>query len=102
MCGIAGIASRTGVRGFPLEAMRDTMAHRGPDDCGAWVSPDARVAPGPPAPRDHRSVSGGHQPMLDATGSLSIVFNGEIYNYRSFATSCARPAMRSARPAIPR
>jgi asparagine synthase (glutamine-hydrolysing) len=58
------------------------MAHRGPDDAGVWWSADGRVGLG------HRRLSiidlspAGHQPMQDVTGSLTIVFNGEIYNYR--------------------
>lgn len=58
------------------------MAHRGPDDFGEWWSPDGRVGLG------HRRLaildltSAGHQPMQDATGRLTIVFNGEIYNFR--------------------
>ena len=62
--------------------MRDTLRHRGPDDEGVWLSPDARVALG------HRRLSiidlspAGRQPMTDGSGSLQIVFNGEIYNYQ--------------------
>lgn len=57
------------------------MRHRGPDDDGEWWAPDGRVGLG------HRRLaiidlsSAGHQPMLDATGELCIVFNGEIYNF---------------------
>ena len=57
------------------------MTHRGPDDSGEWWSTDGRVG------LAHRRLSiidlstAGHQPMLDASGVLSIVFNGEIYNF---------------------
>jgi len=83
MCGILGVASR-----FPNEgrdwllAGRDAMAHRGPDDAGIWWSADGCVVFG------HRRLAiidlspAGHQPMQDATGLFTIVFNGEIYNYR--------------------
>ena len=62
--------------------MRDTMAHRGPDDVGIWQTPDGRVT------LAHRRLAiidlspGGHQPMVDENGELCIVFNGEVYNYR--------------------
>lgn len=62
--------------------MRDTMAHRGPDDAGIWQTPDGRVT------LAHRRLAiidlspGGHQPMVDENGELCIVFNGEVYNYR--------------------
>jgi asparagine synthase (glutamine-hydrolysing) len=57
------------------------MAHRGPDDSGLWWSPDGLVGLG------HRRLAiidlspGGHQPMHSESNRLSIVFNGEIYNY---------------------
>ena len=82
MCGIVGIASVSpvGNRAW-LAAGRDAMAHRGPDDAGEWWSPDGRVG------LAHRRLAiidlsaAGHQPMHDATGTLTIVFNGEIYNF---------------------
>ena len=58
------------------------MRHRGPDDAGEWWSADGRVGFG------HRRLSivdlseAGHQPMQDNVNGLSIVFNGEIYNFR--------------------
>jgi len=61
--------------------MRDALAHRGPDDAGAWASPDGRVA------LVHRRLAildlspAGHQPMADAAGRCVVVFNGEIYNH---------------------
>jgi asparagine synthase (glutamine-hydrolysing) len=83
MCGIVGIISSTSSQTNQdrLTQMRDSLSHRGPDDQGSWISSDGRVALG------HRRLSildlteAGHQPMTAAEGALSIVFNGEIYNY---------------------
>lgn len=83
MCGIVGIASRSPIesRGWLITG-GDAMAHRGPDDSGVWWAMDGRVGLG------HRRLAiidlspAGHQPMQDAPGTLTIVFNGEIYNYR--------------------
>ncbi len=61
--------------------MSDTLAHRGPDDRGAWVDPEAGIALG------HRRLSIidlsalGHQPMLSSDGRYVISYNGEIYNF---------------------
>ena len=83
MCGIIGIVSRANIlKRDWLSLGRDTMTHRGPDDAGEWWSADGRVGLG------HRRLSiidlspAGHQPMHDASGELSIVFNGEIYNFQ--------------------
>lgn len=63
-------------------SMAATLAARGPDSSGIWVSEDAMAAFG------HRRLSiidlspGGHQPMISADGRMVITFNGEIYNYR--------------------
>ena len=61
--------------------MRDTIAHRGPDDGGLWQSEDGRVVFG------HRRLAivdlspAGHQPMSNEEGGVWITFNGEIYNH---------------------
>lgn len=82
MCGIVGIASvRPSLDRGWLGIGRDSMIHRGPDDFGEWWSTDGRVG------LAHRRLSildlssAGHQPMGDATGRCTIVFNGEIYNH---------------------
>jgi asparagine synthase (glutamine-hydrolysing) len=85
MCGINGIAfsSRSGrtVSRPQLEAMRDVIRHRGPDDEGLFI--DRNVGLG------HRrlsivDVAAGHQPMTNEDGSLHITYNGEIYNHADY------------------
>ena len=82
MCGIVGIASRHPVTDREwLSIGCAAMAHRGPDDSGSWWSSNGNVG------LAHRRLAiidlspGGHQPMHDEANHLSIVFNGEIYNY---------------------
>lgn len=82
MCGILGHASARPItdRAAFSKALA-TVCHRGPDDTGEWLSPDARVLLG------HRRLAvldlspQGHQPMGRGEGEATIVFNGEIYNY---------------------
>ncbi|MBC7804139.1 MAG: asparagine synthase (glutamine-hydrolyzing) [Candidatus Parcubacteria bacterium] len=85
MCGVAGLWSpRGGDAGALLaqaRAMADTLAHRGPDDAGAWADAASGLALG------HRRLSvldlssSGHQPMASGDGRHVISYNGEIYNY---------------------
>jgi asparagine synthase (glutamine-hydrolysing) len=84
MCGIVALMDYGGAAVDSLELLRirDAMAARGPDGAGLWISPDRRVG------LAHRRLSlldlseAGAQPMANGDGSLRIVFNGEIYNYR--------------------
>ncbi len=102
MCGICGVFDNSGgleVTRQRVKAATDTMVHRGPDDEGAYVSPDRRVGLG------IRRLSivdldGGRQPMSnmgcprrirsdsahDEDGAIWTVFNGEIYNHESLRT----------------
>ncbi len=86
MCGIAGLAALTtqSSRVRLVErarGMAECLAHRGPDDAGAWESADGRVA------LAHRRLAIvdlsplGHNPMPWDNGRLQITFNGEIYNF---------------------
>lgn len=82
MCGIAGLIKyNNGDIVSEIRAMRDAFPYRGPDDKGSWVHPSKMLALG------HRRLSildptpAGHQPMRDDDNGLTIVFNGEIYNY---------------------
>lgn len=90
MCGITGIAATIPVSARErLAEARDTLVHRGPDDLGEWWSPDSCVGLG------HRRLSiidlspAGHQPMVSLQQDLSIVYNGEIYNYRALREQLA-------------
>lgn len=61
--------------------MTDAIAHRGPDDSGAWFDAEVGVALG------HRRLSiidlspAGHQPMASPSGRYVTIYNGEIYNH---------------------
>ena len=82
MCGIVGIASvASQTQRAWLTIGRDAMTHRGPDDAGEWWSADGRVGLAQRRLAIIDLSPAGHQPMHDASGALSIVFNGEIYNF---------------------
>src|ERR1700690_4061321 len=81
MCGICGqfnFSSSAPVISGDIAEMAGTMAHRGPDDEGYYVS-------GPIGLGFRRlsiiDIEGGHQPMSDAEETIRVVFNGEIYNF---------------------
>jgi len=81
MCGIAGIISSMGIDEQSVARMIRPISHRGPDDEGIWIDPDARIGLG------HRRLSivdlspAGRQPMHSADGRFVLTFNGEIYNH---------------------
>lgn len=80
MCGIAGVLMRAGGRPDPaqLRAMAAALTHRGPDDHGIHCAGAAGLA------QTRLSIIGlatGHQPIVSADGRLTLVANGEVYNY---------------------
>jgi asparagine synthase (glutamine-hydrolysing) len=84
MCGLVGTYKPTGAPVSDdriVAAMRDRMAHRGPDGADLWRDPRGRCALG------HRRLSiidlstAANQPMLNPAGTVALVFNGEIYNH---------------------
>jgi asparagine synthase (glutamine-hydrolysing) len=79
MCGICGSSeSETSA----IRAMNAAMVHRGPDDEGVYVDPEAGVALG--ARRlSIIDIEGGHQPLSNEDGRVWAVLNGEIYNHPS-------------------
>ncbi len=92
MCGIAGVFDVSGCPVDRLEArlrrMNAVQRHRGPDGEGVWTSPSGCAGLG------HVRLSvidpeGGAQPMVDEEAGLTIVFNGEIYNFRELRAQLA-------------
>jgi asparagine synthase (glutamine-hydrolysing) len=84
MCGIAGMCGpETGMRAAEsrevIARMCDVIEHRGPDDEGFYV--DGGVALGMRRLSIIDLVTG-HQPITNEDGSLWLVFNGEVYNFR--------------------
>jgi asparagine synthase (glutamine-hydrolysing) len=96
MCGIAGgiwSEQHAGLDADRLRRMTDAIVHRGPDDEGSWFQSPSRSS----LLTEARTTSGvalgfrrlaiidlatGNQPMANEDGSIHLVFNGEIYNYR--------------------
>ena len=86
MCGIAGfVDSRFGPAGSAedraqtLENMCQVIRHRGPDDQGVMLKSGVALGMRRLSIID---LAGGHQPISNEDGAVTIVFNGEIYNYR--------------------
>ena len=94
MCGICGIVTLGDgprVDAALLDTMRDTLAHRGPDDAGSWVSPDGRAGLANRRLAIIDLSPAGHQPMSNESGSIWIAYNGETYTYaQHFAPLKAR------------
>lgn len=86
MCGITGFVKSWDQR-LPsepdsaaiLHRMCRVMAHRGPDDQGVMVSEDVSLGMRRLSIID---LAGGSQPISNEQGTVTVVFNGEIYNYR--------------------
>jgi asparagine synthase (glutamine-hydrolysing) len=85
MCGINGILhlqSQKKVDERVLTKMRDALEHRGPDDKGIFIDNNLGLG--------HRRLSildvshSGHQPFLSEDGRYTMVYNGEIYNFKDF------------------
>ena len=81
MCGIVGFTNNISNSDEVLGKMMDRIKHRGPDAYGKFIDDDIALG--------HRRLSiidvssSGDQPIFNEDGSLVIVFNGEIYNYKS-------------------
>jgi asparagine synthase (glutamine-hydrolysing) len=84
MCGVTGyITTESHGDGLAnaLERSVSTLRHRGPDDRGVWFGEGVGLGHTRLSILDLSAF--GHQPMVSADGRDAIVFNGEIYNFRS-------------------
>jgi len=83
MCGIAGrVGPNAGSRAV-IQAMTDTLTHRGPDEDGFFVAPGIELGMRRLSIIDVRD---GQQPVTDESGDIVVVFNGEIYNFVQLRT----------------
>src|SRR6185295_11455323 len=85
MCGICGELRFDGapVHEGELVAMRDRLVHRGPDSFGVYVSPRAAAGLGFRRLRIIDLSPNASQPMPNEDGTVQVIFNGEIYNYKT-------------------
>jgi len=79
MCGICGFVGKKDNKEIILRAMMKEMAHRGPDSNGTHVTDDVALGFCRLSIVD---LEGGTQPMQNEDDQVTIVFNGEIYNYQ--------------------
>jgi asparagine synthase (glutamine-hydrolysing) len=93
MCGIAGLAGKSPERRAVLERISADLAHRGPDESGVfddeWVTLAIRRL-------SIIDVAGGHQPYHNESGTVHVVFNGEIYGYLKLRDRLTRAGHRFA------
>jgi asparagine synthase (glutamine-hydrolysing) len=84
MCGICGELRFDGqpARDRHLVAMSDRLVHRGPDASGSYVALDQGAGLGFRRLRIIDLSANGNQPMTNEDGTVHVVFNGEIYNFR--------------------
>jgi asparagine synthase (glutamine-hydrolysing) len=73
--------------------MAGTIAHRGPDDEGAWVAPEVGVGLGSRRLAIIDLSPEGHQPKMSASGRYVITYNGEVYNAASIARELGSSGM---------
>lgn len=91
MCGICGIVAH-GDEGFSKDTilrMNNILCHRGPDDEGyffdSWIGVGMRRL-------EVIDLDTGQQPIFNEDGSIGVVFNGEIYNYRELRDQLIKQA----------
>ncbi len=91
MCGLAGYFSKSNGQNLrnKLPAAIEEIQHRGPDAKQFWYSTDNRVGFGH-ARLSIVDLAGGTQPLSNEDGSIQIVVNGELYDYKKIKTELQR------------
>ena len=98
MCGICGFISKQNITLDQLKCMNDTMYHRGPDDSGEEIY---TMKDGYEIGLAQRRLSImdlsplGHQPMHSENKRVSVVYNGEIYNFKELREELVDYSFRS-------
>lgn len=82
MCGLIGAWDPAGLAYAPLTAALDDLRHRGPDAQNAVILEDGRLYLGHVRLKIIDVSDVANQPMVSPCGRYSLIFNGEIYNYR--------------------
>ncbi len=96
MCGIFGVLGLSGAplpSGNLMKLMGDAIVHRGPDDAGAFTEGCVQFGMRRLSIID---VSGGHQPIANEDGTVVVVCNGEIYNFRELRRDLEQAGHRFA------
>lgn len=90
MCGIVGYLNRSGepANGRIVTAMRDAISHRGPDGAGLFLDGALGFGHRRLSIIDLREVA--NQPMHSPDGRWTIIYNGEIYNFRELRAELAK------------
>jgi asparagine synthase (glutamine-hydrolysing) len=92
MCGICGIASSHGHADLDrIAAMSATLVHRGPDSFGEYVDGPVAIAARRLSIID---LETGDQPIANEDGTIHVVQNGELYNYRELRRELERAGHR--------
>lgn len=86
ICGMVGISEKE-----LLQRMCNVIHHRGSDDEGKYVDNDVAIGMSRLSIID---IAGGQQPISNEDGTLWIVYNGEIYNYKEIKTLLAKKGHR--------
>lgn len=90
MCGLAGYLNLDGAPAerMTVEAMRDALAHRGPDDAGMHLDGPVGLGHRRLSIIDLREVA--QQPMHSPDGRWTVIYNGELYNFQALRIELER------------
>jgi asparagine synthase (glutamine-hydrolysing) len=91
MCGISGGVGPSAPQHLLLDAQLKSLEHRGPDESGRYIGTNFSMGMCRLAIVE---ISAGKQPASDAMGSIHVVWNGEIYNYKELRSELEQRGIR--------